>query len=503
MEGDELIISVSAEDIGALLRLNGWVWAGVNVAIHRLEGGADEPTKASLTELIKGVLERRYSQEANFLDLSALGQDPELQAKAVFNQKSTTSKFFPAMMKVLDAAFDSPKDKDEAITSVSLANNDLIDLTIVTSLSQTLPKLHNLDLSNNKFDKVEKLALWRRRFSQLEHLIVLGNPFEQTEPDYGKTLVGWFRNLRMLNNIQVRTAEEITNRSKVVDLPFPIRSPTFQDEGGIAENFVRTFFTGLDTDRGALASLYYDENSDFSYSVNTAAPRDPAHTEAEKQEWGEYIKHSRNLKKVSHLPARRQRLFRGPQAVAEAFAGMPKTKHPDLAAEARKWLIEAHIQPGVPDPSGQSAAGVDGFMITVHGEFDEVDQVSGHPKKKRSFDRTFIVGPGGPSGVRVVNDMLNVRAYGGFQAFEPDHSEDPNPPQSSTTAADPSIPQLPPGMSIEVAEQMVTELQKQTGMTLGFAKECLEQVGWDFQTALQAFESVKGTLPPHAFVQGV
>lgn len=492
-----------AEDAGAVLRLDGWQWAGINVKVERIGGDASAAggSKTEQTrDMIKGVLERRYNIESKFLDLSVLRQDEKLKEQSIFNVKSTAGKFFPAMMRVLEGAFETTKDKDDAVQSVSLANNELTDLTAMSTLPQTLPKLKNLDLSNNKFEKLGQLALWKKRFYHLEQLILTGNPIEQSEPDYASSIIQWFPNLRSLNGIQVRTEEDIANRSKTPDLPFPIRSPAFQDEGGIAEGFIRNFIAGFDTDRAALTSLYYDEQSEFSYSVNTGAPRDPSNTEqTEKQEWGDYIKNSRNLKKISQLPARQNRKFRGPQAVSDVFAAFPKTKHADLATEAKKYMIEAHIQPGVPDPSGGSQSGVDGFFVSIHGEFDELDNATGQPKKKRSFDRTFILGPGGASGVRVVNDILTVRAYGGAQAFDPDNFEGLNGPAAAAPQPE-GVPQLPAGLTIEVAEQMCLELQKQTRMTIGYAKECLEQVNWDFATALQAFESVKGNLPPDAFV---
>ncbi|QIW96411.1 hypothetical protein AMS68_001929 [Peltaster fructicola] len=494
-DGDDLIISVAAEDMGAFLRVNGWVWAGTNVTVQRI-GGEGESTStqtAELKDMIKGVLDRRYNLDEKLLDLSALGQDPDLQAKAVFNQKSTTSKFFPAMMKILQDAFDTANDKDEAILSVSLANNDLSDLTFVTTLSATLPKLRNLDLSNNKFDNTEKLSRWRRRFAHLGHIIVSGNPLEQNEPDFVKTLSNWYPRLLMVNNIQVRTAEDVAKGFQVTDIPFPIRSAIFQDEGGIAENFIRTFFAGFDTDRNALVGLYYDAHSTFSVAINTAAPRDPAQPETtEKQEWDAYIKHSRNLRKITQVPARANRLLKGQAAIAEVFAAMPQSKHPDLAAENKKWMIEAHIQPGVPDALNSSANGVDGFMIVVHGEYDEIVLA----KKKRSFDRTFILGPGGPHGVRIVSDVLNVRAYGGSQAFEPDN-------ETQNVGGNESGPQLPDGLTVEIAQQMVIELQKQTMMTQSYAQDCLEQSAWNFDTALKTFQAVKATLPPDAFVQAV
>ncbi|KAF4556009.1 TAP C-terminal domain-containing protein [Elsinoe fawcettii] len=488
-----LIITVPESQLDTVLRLDQFEWAGNKITIKESDG-TSEGTQNTIN-MLRGVLERRYNPELKLLDLSALGQDPDLKASAIFDSRTTTSKFFPAMMKVLDKQFETQAQKNEAIQSVSLANNDLPNLTTVTTLAQTLPALKNLDISGNQLSKLDDIENWKKKFGHLDHLVISNNPIEQNEPELIKTLVSWYKKLRMLNSIQVRTDEEAAKSTAVGPLPFPIRSPVFQDEGHIAENFVRTFFTGYDTDRAALARLYYDEKSDFSYSINTQAPRDPNATEAiGPQEWDAYIKRSRNLKRLNHLPARQARLSKGVESVIQNWQLLPVTRHPDLAADAKKWLIECQLQPGLPDPTGQSPGGVDGFLVTIHGEFDEIDVSTGQAKKKRSFDRTFIIGPGGPSGVRVINDMLIVRAYGGTQAFEPDDENQVNQPGTDA-------PGLPTGLTTEVAEKMVLALQEQTGMTVGYAKDCLEQVTWDFDRALQAFAAVRATLPADAFVQ--
>ncbi|KAK0272343.1 nuclear mRNA export, poly(A)+RNA binding protein [Friedmanniomyces endolithicus] len=414
--------------------------------------------------------------------------------------RSTASKFFPAMMRVLELSFDKPEERDAAVTSVSLANNDLVDLAAVTTLSQTLPKLENLDLSNNNFGKLEHLHSWRRRFTHLQHLILTGNPLEQNEPSYQNDVISWYPNLRQLNGVQVRTEEDIVRKIRTTDLPFPIRSPHFKDEGGIAEQFVRTYFAGFDNDRAALALHYYDEQSDFSYAVNTQAPRDSNSTQrSEPGEWESYLKSSRNLKKIQQLPARQARKYRGTQAVAEALAMLPGTRHPDLASEARKWMVEAKMVPGVPDPTGASPGGVDGFLITVHGEFEELN-LSGQSSKKRSFDRSFVLGPGGVAGVRIVSDMLTLRSYGGAQAFEPETFDAWSETSTTIPVAEPAAPGLPAGLSIAEAEQMVAQLMQQTGMTLSYAKDCLDQVGWNYLGAVEAFGKVRGSLPAEAFV---
>jgi nuclear RNA export factor len=504
--------------------MDGFSWSAVTISIKRSDGIVDAQSQPSseaekTKAMLQSVLERRYDMDAKFLDLSALGQDEELRASAIFDSKSTTSKFFPALMRVLELAFDNKAERDAAIQSVSLARNDLENLTNVSTLSETLPNLHNLDLSNNNFATLDSISLFRRRFRHLKHLIVTANPLEQNEPNYATEILKWYSSLTQLNNIRVRTEEEAAARKRVSHVPFPIRGPLFQDEGGIAETFVRNFFVGIDTDRNALANVFYDDKSEFSFAVNTSAPRDPAATDRPApQEWEQYIQKSRNLKRLNQLPARAKRQYTGAKAIAEILTSLPATKHPDLATQAAKWLIESHIQPNIPDPIGRSPMGVDGFQISVHGEFEEISTTAGQLGKQRSFDHVFIVGPGGSTGVRIHSHQFTIRAYGGSQAYQPEDlaayaaivgtASLPNPqPPVSTIATSALVPAAgpqpsgpPAGMTVELAEQMVLELQKQTRMTLQYAKDCLEQVNWDFNKALEVFGNVRASLPADAFV---
>ncbi|KAI4785921.1 hypothetical protein E4T44_13991, partial [Aureobasidium sp. EXF-8845] len=319
-EGDDLLISVPGEDAAFVLRIDGFVFASANIKVERasaqdLDTGVSKETTIAM---LQGVLARRYNVELRLLDLSALAADPDLKAASIFDSSSTTSKFFPALMKVMDQQFKTAAEKHDAIISVTLANNQLISVSPVTTLAQTLPELKNLDLSNNALKDLAALEPWRRKFAKLDHLIVTGNPLEQAEPDYATRLMAWYPKLRLLNTVQVRSDQDAETGRQVTDLPFPISGPNFQDEGQIAENFLRTFFAGYDTDRATLAQHYYDDQSVFSFSVNTAAPRDPTKAkDTAPQEWDAYIKGSRNLKRITQLPARQSRLSRGVQAIHE------------------------------------------------------------------------------------------------------------------------------------------------------------------------------------------
>jgi nuclear RNA export factor len=137
---------------------------------------------------------------------------------------------------------------------------------------------------------------------------------------------------------------------------------------------------------------------------------------------------------------------------------------------------------GLPDPTGVSKAGVNGLCLVIHGEFYENPQTA-VKRRLRSFDRTFILGPGGssPEGIVIVSDLWTVRGYGGIKAFAPE-STAPLTPEEEQAA-------------------MVAEVQRQTGMNAQYAALCLEQTSWRLEAALESFQQAKGNIPPEAYAQ--
>ncbi|EZF76275.1 hypothetical protein H105_02341, partial [Trichophyton soudanense CBS 452.61] len=532
VEGDSMIISVRPEQVDGFLRLNGFSFAGAPLTVELLDGVAmadgpsqssQGPSQAAIDTKAKmtAFLAKRYSEPGKLLDLSKLGTDPDLVEMGMFNSVSTESKFFPALMKVCELTFDSAAKRKAAVVSVSLAHNQLPNLTAVTSLAQTFPDIKNLDLSHNQFKDISSLSSWRWKFRGLDFLDLTGNPV-CSEPSFKETMIKWYPQLRTLNNAAVRTAEEIAAQKKT---PIPVMGPSFQDEGQIAENFVKAFFTGFDNNRNDLLNGIYDAKSIFSYNVNTVAPR-AAQTESTPP-WDSYIRKSRNLVKISHLPARVSRSFIGTDSIREVWNTFPQTKHPEILSNPKEWLIECHPIPGLPDINNQSATGVGGLLITVHGKFEEIYPNTGSKSQTRSFDRTFVLGPGnGLGGLRVSNDMLCLRVFGDCTAWIPEHEQaaaapvTQAPPSVTVTPAQPAaVPQLAtqhpeakpgygtpqPGKSEEELkkEQLILEISFKTKMTLQFSEMALSGNSWDMNLALKNFEELKaqGNLPPTAFLQ--
>ncbi|KAM5466334.1 nuclear mRNA export, poly(A)+RNA binding protein [Microsporum audouinii] len=535
VEGDSMIISVRPEQVDGFLRLNGYSFAGAPISVELHDGitiadtssrQTQGPSQAAIDTKAKmtSFLAKRYSEPGKLLDLSKLGTDPDLVEMGMFNSVSTESKFFPALMKVCELTFDSASKRKAAVVSVTLAHNQLTNLTAVTSLAQTFPEIKNLDLSHNQFKDISSLSSWRWKFRSLDFLDLTGNPI-CSEPNFKETMIKWYPQLRTLNNTAVRTTEEIAAQKKT---PIPVMGPSFQDESQIAENFVKAFFSGFDNNRNDLLNGIYDAKSIFSYNVNSVAPR-AAQTESTPP-WDSYIRRSRNLIKISHLPARVSRSFIGAENIREVWNSFPQTKHPEILSNPKEWLIECHPIPGLPDINNQSATGVGGLLITVHGKFEEIYPDTGAKTQTRSFDRTFVLGPGnGIGGLRVSNDMLCLRVFGDCTAWVPEN-EQVSAPAMTATPAQPTtilptqqptpIPQLAaqhpeakpgygipqPGKSEEQVkqEQLVLEISFKTKMTLAFSEMALSGNSWDLNLALKNFEELKaqGNLPSNAFLPG-
>jgi nuclear RNA export factor len=510
-----MIIYVRPEDTPKILRLNTFQFAQSKLTIEKCDrqptrgeatkafGSTDVGSSLELKQVFTNLLSRRYGTEQKFLDLSNLSTDESLTGRQFFGDGSRGSNLFPTLMSTADRLFSSSKEKREAVVSVSLSGNGFNNVSMVSSLAQTFPDIKNLDLSNNNFADMRSLGAWRWKFRSLDHLILTGNPIENLVPTYNTQILKWYPTLRMLNGVQVRSDQELAALAAGRRLPIPILSPIFQDESQIGENFIKYFFPAYDTDRTNLANSFYDALSTFSFSVNTSAPRATTGEPQKSINWDAYIKGSRNLKKINHPGGRMSRFHAGTEAVRKCWSTLPVTRHPDLLTMGSKWLIECHGLPGQPDMTGQSPTGVGGLIVIVHGEFDEIDVSTGSMGAKRSFDRTFVLGPGaGVGGIRVVSDQLTLRAYGGYDAFEPEYVDTPVSP--ITTGTPPSQPYTPEGLGVPMEgksdeqlrkELMVIEMSKRTGMTLEFSHICLEEKAWDFDSAGLAFEQVKVRLP--------
>jgi nuclear RNA export factor len=508
MEGERVIITASPDDLARILKLNDFKFAGstLNIEPHHLslpdpssneeEDLSQEAKKTQ--ERIRSILSARYDINLKLLNLSRLGQDPGLVQMGMFDAKNRISKLFPVLMVVCDRLFSSAQEKRDAILSVTLAENDLDNISNVTTLAQTFPDLQNLDLSRNKIADLQALGGWRWKFRKLQNLKLTENPIENTSPGYTKEIVKWFPTLQILNEIRIRTPAEAAaaasavvkplNQSRKFDQasPIPINGPDFRDVNQIGEGFLRQFFNLYDKDRTTLANNFYDASSIHSLSINVSAPRSEEGASSHPFPQAAF-NNSRNLVKVKALHGQISKTFRGVQAIKSFWAELPPTQHPDLSTHTAKYLVDCHPISGLLDPIGQSPRGVDGLVLMVHGEYEEVNISRAH-QIMRSFSRTFVLGPGLPAGpvIRVISDILVLRAWSPLASASSGQS-------ASTVSA--------MAAAESTQEAILKQLVFQTQMTPEYARLCLEETGWDLEKAVIAFDANKVRLEPAVSLQ--
>ncbi|QPH00662.1 hypothetical protein C2857_004502 [Epichloe festucae Fl1] len=481
MVGDYVFIGALKEDADDIIKLHTFVFAGSQLEIVESNEDLAYQTKATesketqeLRAKLQFILSQRYLGANKLLKLDALASDAELVNLGMFENRERALKTFKGLMAICDSLFKTATEKREAIESISLASNSIDDVTQVESVATTFPELKNLDMGGNQIANMQALEKWRGKFKSLETIYMTGNPIEIAEPNYTAALLQWFPKLQDVNGTQLRTPQQIAEQEAASKpKPIPQSGPDFRDVNGIGETFLLEYFTAYDSDRQGLASRLYDDGSQFSLAVDTRSVRD---TDAPApMPWAAYLKFSRNLVKITHQPARVQRLFKGANMIQELWKGLPPTKHPNIKDDLSKYIMDCHPLPGLADPTGQNPMGVDGLIISVHGEFDEYDQKTAGVGK-RSFSRTFVLGPGQPGKgpVRVVSDLLSLRAFSAL----PNVFVAPNqaPADANTNARH---------------QEMIAELCKQTGMVPPYSEMCLSQVGWEFDKALVIFSEKK------------
>ena len=480
MVGDYVFIGASENDADEIIKLNTFTFAGAQLEIVESTEDLANPSKATeskdtqeLRAKLQGILSQRYLGANKLLKLDSLSSDAELVTLGMFENRERALKTFKGLMAICDGLFKTAAEKREAIESISLANNSIDDVAQVESVATTFPQLKNLDMSGNQIANMQGMEKWKGKFKELQTIYMTGNPIEAAEPNFTTMFLQWFPKLQDINGTQLRTAEQIAQQEAASKpKPIPQNGPDFRDVNGIGENFLLEFFSAYDNDRQGLAARLYDENTQFSLAVDTRSVRD---TDAPApMPWAAYIKASRNLVKITHQNARVSRLYRGANAIQDLWKDLPPTKHPNIKDDLSKYIMDCHPLPGLADPTGQNPMGVDGLIISVHGEFDEFDSKTA-AVGKRSFSRAFVLGPGQPGKgpIRVVSDLLSLRAFNPL----PNVFENAN--------------QAPTNNTNSQHQAMIAELCKQTGMVPEYSEMCLSQVGWEFDKALVIFNDKK------------
>ncbi|CCG82111.1 mRNA export factor mex67 [Taphrina deformans PYCC 5710] len=516
--GDVVTASVySPDDAKTVVKSSGLKFAGNILSIRQQEGSGDVPmnslrpshsatsSKDGTIDTLKQFLVTRYAAENKMLDLSRIAEDPTLSNFGIVANTTTSSKLFLALMKLLS-------DEKMDVVSITLEGNKLKDVSGITSLAQSFPKLRNLSLANNDISRYKDLDAWaaKSKLSELQELILTGNPVREDEMaknreiEYRSEITKRFPSLKLLDNqplaqgitFDIGDDPKTSENAGRVELPAAIVGGFYENETiqATAMEFLGRYFPAYDGDRSQLGP-YYAENAIFSMSINVAAPRKKSGGAFTSNSWQNYIHSSRNLTRITALDARISRSNVGPPQILQALKAYPASKH-DLS-DANLFCVDAWSFP--------TSEGHVHVQICVHGEFQEktpqTKQVT-----KRSFDRTFILGPApegqGVNGVIIKSDLFVIRAWGGHNAWRPtaqqsttNDSTRPAQPNGAAGAA------RPDGIS-DQQYGMINQLKTATGLNTNYANMCLSQLQWDYQAALKVTQDLKSKngLPAEAFV---
>ncbi|KAL8694878.1 MAG: hypothetical protein Q9218_000542 [Villophora microphyllina] len=497
-EGDELVFGVKKAEVGRILKSDGQLFRGVQLSVRRAHSqnkddrasDTAETETAENLQMLNAVLDSRYNKETKVLSLERLSEDLRL---GTLGASVSNANPFQRLMRLCESerTFPSRAAKAEWIESISLANNDLVDVSHIIELAKVFPDIRNLDLSHNNFRELKTLEMFRGKFKRLDLLILSPNPIESWNPNYSQTIVDWFPTLSKLNKTQVRTddaaAAAVAAAASLDDtLLIATFKDNFQDQDRIAETAIKQLIIGMDSDRANLARTLYDDDSTFSLSYN---PSPPLLLTAQSASWEPHRNQNRNLKEVSELGPRIKRVAKGIEAIEQALNMLPPTRHPDLISEAEKYSFDCTPIPGVPDPKGRSPSGVLGFKVDIRGSFNEIDSKTSNIVT-RSFDRVLVLGPGRAEGsVRIVSDILTLRAEGGYEALQ----------TKAKTTSDKLVGMTSTGLSIPVAVNleevkraaMAEQISKATGLTKEWTNQLLVDSGWNFKLALEKYKIAK------------
>ncbi|KAF6813612.1 mRNA export factor mex67 [Colletotrichum sojae] len=487
LRGEFVHVAATQEDAEEILKVNTFSFAGAKLEVTDSEGSVAKANEASAAaqetkQKLTNIMSLRYDVDNKLLRLNAMNQDPGLIEMGILESKDRAEKLFKVMMRICDDLFKTAQAKIDAIHSISLADNGIDTISRVEELAETFPDLKNLDLSGNQIDSMAGLSRWKGKLRKLETLYFTGNPLQLADPKVMAELFRFFPKLLNVNGEQFSPEQIKQIKEAGRPKPIPQRGPDFRDANAVGETFLLDFFVGFDTDRTALLAKYYDDNSQFSLAVDTHSIR--GENLPQPLPWSSYIKQSRNLQKITTPAARAIRLHTGREKIWNIWNDLPQSKHPDIKTETGKYILDCHLLPGLGDPSRQTRGGVDGLIITAHGQFEECDKAG--KMGLRSFSRTFVLGPGRPGNnpIRVVSDMLSLRAF--------------SPVPDVNIIIEDAAPIAPvPDEPQRLA--MVAELSKQTNMTPQYSEMCLTDVAWDFDRALLVFHEKKAALPAEAF----
>ncbi|XP_032331971.1 nuclear RNA export factor 2 [Camelus ferus] len=410
-------------------------------------------------EQLKLTLNKRYNVSQQALDLQNLRFDPDLvghDIDIILNRRNCMA----ATLQIIKKDFPE-------LLSLNLSSNKLYHLDGLSDIIQMAPTVKILNLCKNELKSAWELS--KMKGLDLEELWLQGNPLCGTFPDhstYISSILELFPKLLRLDGQELPSPIMIDT-----DVPYLIKPCKESSEGSdelksLILQFLQQYYLIHDSgDRQDLLGAYHDEAC-FSLTI-PFNPEDPAPNSLQ-----EYVKDSRNMKKLKDPYLRVQLLKHTKRDIVRSLCLLPKTQHDLSSFVVDMWLHTNTM-----------------LCFSVNGVFKEVEGRS--QGSVRAFTRTFIAIPASPSSLCIVNDELFVR------------DASPSEPQSAFSIPVPTLTSSSVHTGSREQQEMVQAFSTQSGMKLEWAQKCLQDNDWNYTRAGQVFTTLKaeGKIPEEAFKQ--
>lgn len=454
-----------------------------------------------------------------------------------------------------------------SLVTLSLANNDFKTLGPCATLPQHLSYIQNLSLEGNDLKWTKDLTTFSKskfgKLKNLRELMLSGNPMQQNavaaqnEENYRAEVLANFPTLALLDRVSVTQKETAiaqlpstsgkgkASEQSILGPETPARNflvqtrSGFSDEAanGIVPGFLHKYFSLFDTARESqeLRSAYAS-NATWSFCINHKVPpravsagflHSPDMPRQRDLNWNGYKQvFNHDIMSLGAKPAWKGFPI-GPNPIMATLAKLPKTTHP--LTDPHKFVVDSWILPNNTVLASVGTSGNTGpekpealLFINVKGEFAEAPSMG-----VRSFDRTFVVAPSNPASSAaqagwpcvILSEQLTVRHYSGTAGWQPDTlptEANPQPGQpavpSQTTStsqttvngSSPPVSQAPAADISAEQHSLAIQFSAESGLTYPYALQCLQENGWQPQTAMGVFQNLKsqGAIPPEAFTPG-
>ncbi|XP_078490736.1 nuclear RNA export factor 1 [Ciona intestinalis] len=401
---------------------------------------------------IQEVLASKYKSDTHHLDASALFSDEVLRGEKIFLRVQTS-----AHMHIIARII---AQNISTLKSLDVSNNRLFSFDGLKHLIPFTPFLQELNLAKNSLKSIkelEKISSW-----DLIKLTLDGNPLcsqYTSQTEYISDVREWFPNLTSLDGHTLPApvkfdVEKVELPTSVLDF---VQTPNGADT---IKMFVAEYFKCYDQSRAMLAAAYHD-NCLFTISIPPSARGPPL---------SKYFKHSRNLKQIKNMSQKISTISQCQADVLAKLQLLPKSEHDFSSFHLDILLVTSEVT-----------------NFIVRGIYKEVETNG----LLRAFSRSFVCQVTG-NGLKIINEQFFVR--------------NPTPQEikdSKATTTKNKIPSAPVATNAPSHDDMIASFSRESGMNVGFSRQCLEENEWNYEKAGQTFLELngKGAIPAEAFVK--